>query len=88
MEDVLAVLGVANDDVLFGIVDAIAASDARAVLVAVHDLAQSGRALGLFARHLESHARELMLTQTLGGEIGRAYVCTPVTIRSRMPSRA
>ena len=76
MEDVLAVLGVANDDVLFGIVDAIAASDARAVLVAVHDLAQSGRDLGLFARHLESHARELMITQTLGG-VAREIAVTP-----------
>jgi len=74
MEDVLAVLGVANDDVLFGIVDAIGASDARAVLLAVHDLAQSGRDIGLFARHLESHARELMITQTLGGVPGEIAV--------------
>jgi DNA polymerase-3 subunit gamma/tau len=65
LPDALAVLGVADDDVLFGVVDAVAASDARAVLLAVHDLAQSGRDLGLFARHIESHARELMVTQTL-----------------------
>ncbi|MDP8968066.1 MAG: DNA polymerase III subunit gamma/tau, partial [Actinomycetota bacterium] len=66
-DDVLAVLGVADADLLFGAFDAIAAGDARAALLAAARLTQSGRdALG-FVRDLEGHARDLMIVQTLGG---------------------
>ena len=65
-EDVLAVLGVADADMLFDAIDAIAAGDSRAALLAAARLAQSGRdALG-FVRDLEAHARDLMIVQTLG----------------------
>ena len=65
-EDVLAVLGVADADLLFAAFDAIAAGDSRAALLAAARLAQSGRdALG-FVRDLEAHARDLMIVQTLG----------------------
>ena len=64
--DVLAVLGVADSDVLFGTLDAVAAGEARGALVAVHRVAESGRDLSAFARDLETHARELMIVQTLG----------------------
>ena len=65
-EDVLAVLGVADADMLFDAFDAIAAGDSRAALLAAARLAQSGRdALG-FVRDLEAHARDLMIVQTLG----------------------
>jgi DNA polymerase-3 subunit gamma/tau len=66
-DDVLAVLGVADADLLFDSLDAIAAGDARAALLAAARLTQSGRdALG-FVRDLEAHARDLMIVQTLGG---------------------
>jgi DNA polymerase-3 subunit gamma/tau len=65
-EDVLAVLGVADADLLFGALDAIAAHDARAALFAAARLAQTGRDVSQFVRDLEAHARELMLVQTLG----------------------
>jgi DNA polymerase-3 subunit gamma/tau len=66
-DDVLAVLGVADADLLFAAFDAIAAGDARAALLAAARLTQSGRdALG-FVRDLEAHARDLMIVQTLGG---------------------
>jgi len=66
-EDVLAVLGVADADLLFTAFDAIAAGDARAALLAAARLTQSGRdALG-FVRDLEAHARDLMIVQMLGG---------------------
>ena len=42
-EDVLAVLGVADDDLLFGALDAIAARDARAAWRVTARLAESGR---------------------------------------------
>ncbi|HEX4364514.1 MAG TPA: DNA polymerase III subunit gamma/tau [Solirubrobacteraceae bacterium] len=65
-EDVLAVLGVADAELLFDALDAIAAGDARAALLAAARLTQSGHdALG-FVRDLEAHARELMIVQMLG----------------------
>ncbi len=65
-EDVLAVLGVADADLLFACLDAIAESDPRAALLAAARLTQTGRdALG-FVRDLEAHARDLMIVQTLG----------------------
>ncbi|HEV7807556.1 MAG TPA: DNA polymerase III subunit gamma/tau [Solirubrobacteraceae bacterium] len=65
-EDVLAVLGVADADLLFASLDAIAASDPRAALLAAARLTDTGRdALG-FVRDLEAHARDLMIVQTLG----------------------
>ena len=66
LEDVLAVLGAADADLLFGAVDAVAAGDARAALHAVARLAESGRDLGRFFTDLEAHARALMVVQVLG----------------------
>jgi DNA polymerase-3 subunit gamma/tau len=65
-DDVLAVLGVADAELLFAALDAIAASDPRAALLAAARVARTGRdALG-FVRDLEAHARDLLIVQTLG----------------------
>jgi len=65
-DDVLAVLGVADADLLFASLDAVAAGDPRAALLTAAQLAQTGRdALG-FVRDLEAHARDLMIVQALG----------------------
>jgi DNA polymerase-3 subunit gamma/tau len=75
-EDVLAVLGVADADLLFAALDAIAASDPRAALLAAARLTETGRdALG-FVRDLEAHARDLMIVQTLG-EVPAELTITP-----------
>jgi DNA polymerase III subunit gamma/tau len=66
VEEVLAVLGVADAEALFGAVDAVAAHDARAALLAVARLAESGRDAGQLLRELEGHARELLAVQVLG----------------------
>jgi DNA polymerase III subunit gamma/tau len=66
LEDVLAVLGAADADLLFGAVDAVHAADARAALLAAARLAESGRDLGRFFGDLEAHARALMVVQVLG----------------------
>ncbi len=66
LDDVLAVLGAADADLLFGCVDAIAAGDQREALLAAARLAESGRDLGRFFSDLEAHARGLMVVQTLG----------------------
>jgi DNA polymerase III subunit gamma/tau len=66
LDDVLAVLGAADADLVFGAVDAVAAGDQREALLAAARLADSGRDLGRFFTDLEAHARGLMVTQTLG----------------------
>jgi DNA polymerase-3 subunit gamma/tau len=66
MEDVLAVLGVADADLVFGAVDAVAAGDPKAALLAVAKLGETGRDMAGFMRDLEIHARELLVVQTLG----------------------
>jgi DNA polymerase III subunit gamma/tau len=65
-DDVLAVLGVADADLLFGALEAVAAHDARAALQAAARLAATGRDLSQATRDLEVHARELLVVQTLG----------------------
>jgi DNA polymerase-3 subunit gamma/tau len=66
LEDVLAVLGAADDELLFGTVDAIAAGSARDALLAAARLADSGRDVARFFTDLEGHLRGLMIVQTLG----------------------
>jgi DNA polymerase-3 subunit gamma/tau len=66
LEDVLAVLGAADADLVFGAVDAVAAGDAREALLAAARLAESGRDIGRFFSDLEAQARGLMVVQTLG----------------------
>jgi DNA polymerase III subunit gamma/tau len=67
LDDVLAVLGAADADLVFGTVDAVAAADAREALQAVARLADSGRDVGRFFGDLEAHVRALMVVHTLGG---------------------
>jgi DNA polymerase-3 subunit gamma/tau len=66
LEDVLAVLGAADADLLLGAVDAVAQRDARATLHAAARLAESGRDVERFFADLEAHARALLVTRTLG----------------------
>src|SRR4051794_29811409 len=69
LEDVIAVLGVADADLLFGAFDAIAAGEAREALLAADRLNESGRDATQFLRDLEGHARDLLVVGTLGGEV-------------------
>jgi DNA polymerase-3 subunit gamma/tau len=65
-QDVLAVLGVADADLLFGVVHAVAAGDPAGALRAAAQVAATGRDLTMFAKDLEAHGRELLVVQTLG----------------------
>jgi DNA polymerase-3 subunit gamma/tau len=65
-DDVLAVLGVADADLLFEAFDAVAAGDARAAWLAAAKLADTGRDIAQFIKDLEGHARDLLVVQTLG----------------------
>jgi DNA polymerase III subunit gamma/tau len=66
LEDVLAVLGVADSGLLEELVDAVDQGDARGALLALERCVESGRDAGSFAADLEVHARELLVVQTLG----------------------
>jgi DNA polymerase-3 subunit gamma/tau len=65
-EDVLNVLGVADDDLLFGALDAIGARDAKAAWGVSARLAESGRDAAQFLKDLEAHTRDVLVVQTLG----------------------
>ena len=66
LEDVLAVLGVADVELLFEATEAVAGHDPRRALAAVERLAESGRDVGQFYRDLEGHLRQLLVVQVLG----------------------
>ncbi|MEA2208430.1 MAG: polymerase subunit gamma/tau [Solirubrobacteraceae bacterium] len=70
LDDVLAVLGVADARLLERTVDAVATGDARDALTAVAQCAEQGRDAAAFAGDLEVRARELLVVQTLGSVPG------------------
>jgi DNA polymerase-3 subunit gamma/tau len=76
LEDVLAVLGVADARLLEETVDAVAAGDAARALRALEECARQGRDAGSFASDLEVRARELLVVQVLG-EVPAELSLTP-----------
>jgi DNA polymerase-3 subunit gamma/tau len=66
LEDVLAVLGVADSRLLEETVDALAAGDSRRALLVLEQCSEQGRDAASFASDLEVRARELLVVQTLG----------------------
>ncbi len=66
LADVLAVLGVADEQLLSDAFDAVQAGDARGALLTVARCVEGGRDAGSFTRDLEGRARELLVVQTLG----------------------
>jgi DNA polymerase-3 subunit gamma/tau len=75
LEAVLEVLGAADAELLFGAVDAVIAEDPKGVLLAVEEMARSGRDPAQFARDLLGHLRHLLVTQTVG-EVPNTFVVT------------
>jgi DNA polymerase-3 subunit gamma/tau len=76
LEDVLAVLGVADARLLEATVDAVAAGDAAAALRTLEECVEQGRDAGSFASDLEVRARELLVVQVLG-EVPAELSLTP-----------
>ena len=66
LEDVLAVLGVADAGLLEATVDAVARGDGAAALQTLEECSRQGRDASSFAADLEVRARELMVVQVLG----------------------
>jgi DNA polymerase III subunit gamma/tau len=77
LQDVLAVLGVADEQLLSDAFDAVASGDARNALLTVARCAEGGRDAGSFTRDLEARARELLIVQTLEGEVPAELSLTP-----------
>ncbi len=75
LEDVLELLGVADAELLFEAVDAVADEDPRGVLLSVERMSASGRDPTQFARDLLAHLRHLLVTQTVG-EVPNSFVVT------------
>jgi DNA polymerase-3 subunit gamma/tau len=76
VEDVLAVLGIADASLVEATVDAVDAGDARRALTALEECVEQGRDAGSFASDLEVRARELLLVQVLG-EVPAELSLTP-----------
>ena len=76
LEDVLAVLGVADARLLEATIDAVAASDAAGALRSLEECVEQGRDAASFASDLEVRARELLIVQTLG-EVPEELSLTP-----------
>src|SRR3954449_11756140 len=66
LEDVLAVLGVPDADLLFDAVSAMTRGEPRTALESVARVTDAGRDPAQFVRDLEGHARELLVVQLLG----------------------
>src|SRR4051812_6456762 len=77
LDDVLAVLGVADAELLFGALDAVAAGDARAALLAADRLNESGGDASQFLRDLEGHGRDLLVVGTLEGDVPAELSVSP-----------
>ncbi|MCB0857791.1 MAG: DNA polymerase III subunit gamma/tau [Solirubrobacterales bacterium] len=75
LDDVLEVLGAADADLLFGVVDKVTEGDPAGVLNAVEQVVRSGRDPARFARDLLGHLRVLLVTQTTG-RIPEAFAVT------------
>jgi DNA polymerase III subunit gamma/tau len=65
-DDVLAVLGVAEAELILAAADAIAAEDGKAALETSERLAASGRDVAQFGRDLLAHLRQLLVIRTVG----------------------
>ena len=74
-DDVLAVLGVAESELILAIADAIAAEDGRAALEVSERLARSGRDVTQFARDVLAHLRQLLVIRT-AGDVPEAFSVT------------
>src|SRR3954451_15308892 len=66
LDDVLEVLGVADAELILSTAESLVEHDPKAALLAVEQLASSGRDVTQFMRDLAAHLRHLFVVQTLG----------------------
>jgi DNA polymerase-3 subunit gamma/tau len=85
---VLAVLGVAEAELILGAAESIGAEDGRAALEASERLARSGRDVSQFGRDLLAHLRQLLVIRA-AGEVPDAFSVTaadPERLRAQADS--
>ncbi len=87
-EDVLAVLGVAEAELILAAADAISAGDGRAALEATERLARSGRDPAQFGRDLLAHLRQLLVIRTAGDAVDAFTVTAADPARLRAQADA
>ncbi|HYP48018.1 MAG TPA: hypothetical protein VEQ61_05220, partial [Thermoleophilaceae bacterium] len=75
LEDVLDILGVADAELVLDTAEALADHDAKAGLLCVQRLTDSGRDVMQFMRDLSGHLRHLFVVQTLG-EVPDSFAVT------------
>jgi DNA polymerase-3 subunit gamma/tau len=75
LEDVLDILGVADAELVLDTAEALADHDAKAALLCVQRLTDSGRDVMQFMRDLSGHLRHLFVVQTLG-EVPDSFAVT------------
>jgi len=87
-DDVLAVLGVAEAELILAAADAIAAEDGRAALEASERLARSGRDTSQFGRDLLGHLRQLLVIRAAGDVVEKFSVTAadPERLRTQAES--
>ena len=87
-DDVLAVLGVADAELILAATDAIATGDGRAALETSARLASSGRDVTQFARDLLAHLRQLIVVKALGEQpdVFTVTAAHPERLRSQAAS--
>ncbi len=66
LDDVLENLGAADATLILDATDALVAGEPRPALLAVQQLAESGRDYGQFMRDMAAHLRHMLVVQTLG----------------------
>jgi DNA polymerase-3 subunit gamma/tau len=86
-DDVLAVLGIADADLVSDAAAAIAAEDARGVLEASERLTRSGRDVVQFARDLLAHLRQLLVAKTIG-DVPESLAAGAIVDRERLAEQA
>jgi DNA polymerase-3 subunit gamma/tau len=74
-DDVLAVLGVADSELIFAAADAIADGNGNAALEAIDRLARSGRDVSQFMRDLVAHLRQLLVIR-IADTVPEAFAVT------------
>jgi DNA polymerase III subunit gamma/tau len=87
-EDVLAVRGVAEAELILAAADAVAAGDGRAALEASERLARSGRDPAQFGRDLLAHLRQLLVIRTAGDAVDAFTVTAADPARLRAQADA
>src|SRR3712207_1602533 len=75
LDDVLEILGVADAELVLTTSDSLVDHDPKAALLAVEQLAGSGRDITQFMRDLAAHLRHLYVVQTLG-EVPDSFAVT------------